>query len=170
MTPKQKVYRHREHLTGEHTAGDAGQLALACLFIVVWVSDTFFFESTTFLNQYIPLYIRIPLSIVIFLIAGYLAKTGLSIVFSDDHTDVGVIRNSVFSAVRHPIYLGEILLYAGFLMLSLSLAAAFVWVIVIVFLHYISRFEEMLLLDRFGDDYRMYMQETPMWIPKLRRK
>ena len=47
----------------------------------------------------------------------------------------------------HPIYFSEVLLYLGFLMLSLSLAAAVVWCIAVVFLHYISRWEEKLLLD-----------------------
>jgi protein-S-isoprenylcysteine O-methyltransferase Ste14 len=55
------------------------------------------------------------------------------------------------------------------LLLSMSLAAAFVWLIAIGFLHYISRHEEKLLLVRFGKDYKQYMQEVPMWIPGLKR-
>jgi len=47
----------------------------------------------------------------------------------------------VFSVVRHPVYLSEILLYLGLLMLSISLAAAVVWIIAIGFLHYISRIQ-----------------------------
>jgi protein-S-isoprenylcysteine O-methyltransferase Ste14 len=37
------------------------------------------------------------------------------------------------------------------------------------FLHYLSRHEERLLLDRFGDDYRAYIREVGMWIPRLRK-
>jgi protein-S-isoprenylcysteine O-methyltransferase Ste14 len=48
-----------------------------------------------------------------------------------------------------------------------SLAAALVWIIAIVFLHYISRYEEKLLLARFGDDYKQYMKDVPMYFPRL---
>ena len=38
------------------------------------------------------------------------------------------------------------------------------------FLYYLSRYEEKLLLKRFGDGYRTYMREVGMWTPRLRRK
>jgi protein-S-isoprenylcysteine O-methyltransferase Ste14 len=81
-----------------------------------------------------------------------------------------VIRKGVFGVIRHPVYLSEILLYLGFLMLSLSMAAAGVWAITILFLHYISKYEEKLLLSRFGDDYTKYIQEVPMWLPRFWKK
>ena len=167
---RRKAQRQRGDLTGEHTVGDAGQIVLACLFAATWILDTFFFKYTTFLNQYVPLVIRIPLGVILLVLSGYLAKTGMSIVFGEKREQPGVIRKGVFNVVRHPIYLSEILLYLGFLMLSISLAAAVVWVIAILFLHYISRYEERLLLARFGEDYAQYMREVPMWIPRLRKR
>lgn len=160
----------RTDLTGEHRLGDAGQIILACIFAVIWIADTFIIKYTTFLNWYVPLAIRIPLAAIFLFLSGYLAKTGLSIVFHELRKQPEVIRKSIFGLVRHPIYLGEILLYLGFLMLSLSLAATLVWLLVMGFLHYISRHEERLLLARFDTEYRQYMQEVPMWIPRLRRR
>ena len=165
-----ETLRNRDDLIGEHKLGDAGQIILACLFLATWIADSFFFKYTTVLNQYMPLSVKIPLGIVLFILSGYLARKGMSIVFGEERQKPGVIRNSVFGVVRHPIYLSEILLYLGFLMLSTSLAAALIWIIAIGFLHYISRYEEKLLLERFGDEYRQYMKEVPMWIPRLRRK
>ncbi len=159
--------QQRDDLIGEHTISDAGQIVLACLFAATWIADTFFFKHTTFLNQYVPLYARIPSGIVLLVLSGYLARTGLSIVFGEEREKPTVIRKSVFSVVRHPVYLSEILLYLGLLILSISLAALMVWIISIVFLHYISRYEEKLLLARFGEEYKKYMMEVPMWIPRL---
>ena len=167
---QRKAQQHRSDLAGEHAVGDAGQIVLACLFAATWISDTFFIKYTTFLNDYVPLGIRIPLAVVFLILSGYLATTGLSIVFGEKREEPGVIRKSVFNVVRHPIYLSEILLYLGLLMLSISLAAAVVWVITIFFLHYISRYEERLLLARFGEEYEQYMREVPMWIPRLRQR
>jgi protein-S-isoprenylcysteine O-methyltransferase Ste14 len=163
-----KAHRHRDDLTGEYRIGDAGQFVLACLFVAIWIADTFLLKYTTFLNHYVPLAARIPCGVFPLALAGYLARRGLDIVFREERKKPGVIREGVFGIVRHPIYLGEILLYLGFLILSISLAAAVVWVCAIAFLYYISRYEEKLLLERFGREYEQYMWEVPMWIPRLR--
>jgi len=157
----------REDLTGEHAFGDAGQIILAFLFAGAWIADTFFFQYTTLLNGYVPFVARIPLGALLLILSAYLARTGLAIVFGDRREKPAVIRKGVFGVVRHPVYLSEILLYLGLLMLSLSLAAAGIWVITILFLHYISKYEEKLLLSRFGEDYTKYMKEVPMWLPRF---
>jgi protein-S-isoprenylcysteine O-methyltransferase Ste14 len=165
-----KAYQQRADLTGEHAVSDIGQLVLACLFAATWIADSFFLKYTIFLNNHVPPAIRIPLAVVVLGISACLAWTGMSMVFGETRDDPGVIRTGVFGIVRHPIYLSEVLLYLGFLMLSLSLAAAVVWCIALVFLHYISRWEEKLLLARFGEEYAQYMRDVPMWIPHLRKR
>jgi len=167
---QKKTQQQRDDLTGEHPFGDAGQIILACLFAATWIADTFFFMFTTFLNQYVPLGIRIPSVVVLLVLSCYLARTGLSVVFGEKRGKPVVIRKSVFNVVRHPVYLSEILLYLGLLMLSISLAASIVWVIAIGFLHCISRHEERLLLARFGEEYEQYIRQVPMWIPRFRKR
>jgi protein-S-isoprenylcysteine O-methyltransferase Ste14 len=171
---KKHTYREeqkkRDDLTGEHTVGDAGQMVMACLFTVTWIFDTFLLKYTTFLNDYIPFEVRMPFGVVLLVLSGFLAIKGLSIVFGEKRENPEVIRKSVFNVVRHPIYLSEILLYLGLLMLSISLIAVLVWVISILFLYYISRYEERMLIARFGEDYKQYMQEVPMFIPILKKR
>jgi len=108
MTRKQtyrEQQKERNDLSGEHTVSDAGQIILACLFAALWIPDTFFLKSTTFLNSYAPLGFRIPFGVVLLVVSGYLAKTGLSIVFGEKRENPSVIRKSVFNVIRHPIYL-----------------------------------------------------------------
>lgn len=167
---QKKSQQQRDDLTGEHAVGDAGQIILACLFAATWIADTFFFKFSTFLNQYVPPGIRIPFGVCVLVLSYYLARTGLSIVFGEEREKPVVIRKSVFNVVRHPVYLSEILLYLGLLVLSISLAASMVWVIAIGFLHCISRHEERLLLARFGEEYKQYMRQVPMWIPRFRKR
>jgi protein-S-isoprenylcysteine O-methyltransferase Ste14 len=112
----------------------------------------------------------VVIGVFFLVLSGYLARTGMSIVFGKGRRNTKVIRKGVFSVVRHPIYLSEILFYLCPLLLSMSLSAALVWVLTIGFLHYISRHEEKLLLARFGTDYEQYMQAVPMWIPLLKGK
>ena len=172
--PRNQSHRHqqnqRDDLTGEHAIGDAGQIVLVCLFFAVWILDTFFLKYTTFLNNYVPLGVRIPVGVVLLGLSFILAGKGLATVFGETRETPVVVRKSVFGIVRHPVYLGEIVLYLGVLILSISLAAIGVWVIAIVFLHLISRYEEKLLISRFGEEYEKYKREVPMWIPRLRKK
>ena len=44
---------------GEHPFGDIGQLILLCLFLGVWIADSFFLRKSTFLSEHFPLYIRL---------------------------------------------------------------------------------------------------------------
>ena len=162
-------HRHPDHLTGEHHIGDIGQLTLYCLFMALWISDMLL-NYSNFPNEYIPVVIRISIGIVILIISGYMAGTGLWIIFGKKSQSKGVVRKGVFRFVRHPIYLSEILLYLGLLLLNISLAAALVWIMAILFLHYISCYEERLLLARFGKEYEQYMRDVPMGIPRVWRK
>lgn len=167
---QRKAHQQRDDLAGEHAMGDAGQLVVACLFAATWIADSFFFKYTTFLNEIVPPLARVPCGIVLLVLSGYPAKTGLSIVFGEERDPPGVIRESVFNVVRYRIYLSEILFYLGLLMLSMSLAAAVVWIVAIGFFHYISLCEERMLVARFGQEYEEYMRKVPMWIPRLRKR
>jgi protein-S-isoprenylcysteine O-methyltransferase Ste14 len=162
--------QRRDDLVDEHPWGDGGQIVLALLFFAVWISDVFLLHYTTWLTAYVPLFVRIPIGTALLLVAVWLAQSSLRIVFGEVRPEPCVIRKGVFGLVRHPIYLSEVLLYLGLLVLDISLAAAAVLVIAFAFVHFISRYEEKQLLDRFGAEYRQYMADVPMWIPRIRRR
>jgi len=160
-----RAHQHRDDLTGEYAFGDMGQLILLVIFLVVWIADSFVFKYSTFLTQYISNYIRVPIALIILTISGLLAGFGLNTVFEKTRKEPQVITTGVFSIVRHPIYLGSILLYLGFILLSLSLLSTLVWFIIIIFYYMISRHEEKLLTQRFGSVYEEYKKKVPMLFP-----
>lgn len=172
MNRKKEHHDHsvRPDLIGEHKWGDAGQLIFFVLFVLVWGADSFFLHKTTMFNDIIPVYIRVPLGIVFLICAAYLVLKSMKIVFGERRETPSVIRKDVYGIMRHPMYVSEILLYLGLIFINISVAAILVWMLLIIFLYSICRYEEKLLLDYFGDDYRNYMDETPMWIPRWRRK
>ena len=165
-----KRHAHRQDLAGEHLLGDSGQLLLLCIFLAAWIIDSFFFKYSTFISKYIPLFVKIPLSVIILFTSGYLAKKGLNIVFGEIRESPNVIRKGVFGIVRHPVYLGSILFYMGLLTLYFSIIATIIWIFIIAFYCFIARHEEKLLLEKFGKDYEEYMREVPMLIPRIKRK
>ncbi len=155
----------REDLTGEHKAGDAGQLVFLIIFLALWIADSFIFHWTDFLTDRLAWYYFTAPAIAILLIAGYLAWRGMRIVFGEIRETPNVITKGVFSVVRHPIYLGSILTYLGLILMTLSLLSVALWVIIIIFYWFISRHEEKLLTERFGDEYLQYMMKVPMLFP-----
>jgi len=159
--------KNKQDLAGEHPIGDAGQLVLLIVFLAVWVFDSFIGKHTTFLAEYIPRFIRIPLSAVIILAAIYLSNNAHRILF-DDRRATAVLQSGVFEYVRHPLYLAALLFYLGLLLLTLSILSAMVWLVIIAFYNFIAKYEEKLLLDKFGEEYKWYMLKVPKWIPLLK--
>ena len=166
-----KNHERRDDLAGEYAFGDAGQAILFILFLAVWITDAFIFKYSTLLNNYIPFYaIRLPLGIIILVLAVYMAWNGIRIIFGKVRENPVVIREGIYGIVRHPIYLSEMLFYLSLFVFRTSLTALAIWIVAVLFLHYLLRYEEKLLLERFGDDYRRYMKDVPMYFPRLKRK
>lgn len=160
-----KSHKHRDDLTGEYAFGDMGQLILLVVFLDVWIADSFVFEYSTFLTQYLSNYIRVPIALIVLVISGLLAWAGLKVIFGETREEPQIITTGVFSIVRHPIYLGSILLYLGLILLTLSLLSVLVWILIIAFYYMISRYEEKLLTQRFESAYEEYKKKVPMLLP-----
>ena len=58
--------------------------------------------------------------------------------------------------VRHPIYLGAILFYLGASLITMSIASLAFLPVIIAFYFAISRYEERILTEVFGNDYLEY--------------
>lgn len=164
---KIKGHSDKEELSGEYIYGDLGQVVLFIIFLVVWITDSFFLNYSTGFSHLIPFYLRLTVSVAILIIAIFLARKSLNIVFGGAQTHTEIIREGPFSKVRHPIYLSTILFYMALNLFSISVISFIIWIVIILFYHFIARYEEKILIQRFGDMYRQYMDEVPMWIPRL---
>lgn len=159
---------NRKDLAGEHPYGDAGQIIALIIFLTIWILDSFFYRFSTFLADHSPLYIRLISAAVSFGISGFLARSGLTVVFREVRNPPRVINTGVFSYSRHPIYLAALLLYLGFFLTTLSLISLGFLVVIFIFYDYIATFEEKQLEGKFGPEYLSYKEKTPKWLPRLR--
>ena len=81
-----------------------------------------------------------------------------------DHT---LVTDGIYCLVRHPMYLSQLLwALAQILLLQNGLAGPLALLFFIPFYLLRSRAEEKLMLERFGDPYRTYMQTTGGIIPR----
>lgn len=164
---KTKKHHDRPDLVGEHRLGDLGQIILLLIFLAVWITDSFFLKYSILIADNISIYVRIIIAAAILFCSGYLAMGGLKIIFGKVREKPMVVRKGVFGRVRHPIYSGSILLYLGLIILTFSMFSAIIWIFIVAFYYYISRYEEKILLKEFGSEYEQYMNEVPMLIPRV---
>ncbi|HEC44152.1 MAG TPA: isoprenylcysteine carboxylmethyltransferase family protein [Bacteroides sp.] len=165
-----KAHQHkrdadRKDLAGEHPLGDIVQVIFIILFLAVWILDSFVLKYSTFLSESISWYVRGIAGAVILILSLLMARSGMKIVFSEVRDTPHVITKGVFSLVRHPIYLAAILSYMGLIFITLSIITTGLWLLIIIFYHFISSYEEKLLINMYGDDYREYRKKVPMLFP-----
>lgn len=76
-----------------------------------------------------------------------------------------LITYGIYKHVRHPAYLGPLLLSPGIPLIFSSLYGFFLMLGLIPCFLYRIRMEEKMLIEKFGDEYREYMKKTKKMIP-----
>jgi protein-S-isoprenylcysteine O-methyltransferase Ste14 len=81
-----------------------------------------------------------------------------------------LVTDGAFGVVRHPVYLGALLIWSGLSLCFLSAVAAAITLVYVipVYLLYM-RSEEAMMLESFGAEYSRYRREVPMLLPRPRR-
>jgi protein-S-isoprenylcysteine O-methyltransferase Ste14 len=164
---KRKSHEHRNDLAGEYKWGDKGQIVLLIIFIIGMIGDVFVLHISILWQNIIPWYYRLIVFLTLLFIAGYFAQKSHKIIFQEERKELVVINTDVYARIRHPMYFGSLLTYLSFIVLSLSVIALAIFFIIIIFYFYLCRYEEQLLLEKLGDDYKNYMKKVPMLFPKI---
>ncbi len=151
---------------GEHPFGDTGQLILLVLFLVVWVVDSFFLKWSTFPAAWAPPLLRLVIAGVTLVAAVMLVRAGHSVIGHGEGRK-GLVTTGAFRHVRHPLYLGSMLFYLGLLLATFSIASLVVLAVIVAFYDHIAAYEERLLEERFGEEYRRYRARSGRWLPGL---
>ena len=73
----------------------------------------------------------------------------------------------VYEYVRHPQYIGFIVIMLGFLLQWPTLLTLLMFPVLVVMYVRLARLEEREALREFGDQYRAYMQRVPAFLPRL---
>ena len=86
--------------------------------------------------------------------------------FPSPKKDGDLVMNGLYSLVRHPIYLGILILFSGYSLYSEDGFRLMVSILLAFLFHYKSTYEEKLLMAKF-DDYESYQKSTSKIIPFL---
>ena len=78
-----------------------------------------------------------------------------------------LITGGIYSQLRHPQYLGFILVTLGWLIHWPTLPTALLWPILTVSYYRLARREEAELESKFGIEYLKYAEKVPMFMPRI---
>ena len=81
----------------------------------------------------------------------------------------GLATTGTYSYMRHPQYVGFILVMFGFLLQWPTLLTLAMFPVLVVMYVKLARNEEREVLASFGDDYRRYMADVSGFIPRFSR-
>jgi len=79
-----------------------------------------------------------------------------------------LVTHGPYRWVRHPLYTGASLAFIGLSLLAANWFIAAVLLLVWPVIAMRTPIEEKRLIERFGDEYRNYMQRTGRYLPKLK--
>lgn len=80
-----------------------------------------------------------------------------------------LITTGPYSRIRHPMYTIFILFSLSVSLISANLLLILFAIFLSIPFHWITRIEEALLIDQFGDEYRAYMKRTGRFFPSTQR-
>ncbi|MFZ3169993.1 MAG: isoprenylcysteine carboxylmethyltransferase family protein [Candidatus Methanoperedens sp.] len=81
-----------------------------------------------------------------------------------------LVTDGIYKYVRHPQYLGLIVLTIGLLIQWPTIITLAMWPVLVLMYHRLAKKEEMEALEAYGERYIEYKLRTPMFLPSLRRK
>jgi protein-S-isoprenylcysteine O-methyltransferase Ste14 len=72
-----------------------------------------------------------------------------------------IVKSGIYSVVRHPLYLGWLLMYPAAMLVSQQWVIVILGVIGIISMDQITRAADYRLIEKFGPSYEAYIQEVP---------
>jgi len=81
-----------------------------------------------------------------------------------------LVTTGPYRWVRHPMYTQSLMFFIALTLVSANLLILIGFLIAFIFTFTRIPKEEQMLLERFGDEYRLYMKRTGRLLPRLRRQ
>jgi len=143
--------------------GIARFFSFESIFILVLLNLKIWFK-----NPFSPLQVLswILLSLSAYaVITGYLELATKGKATNNFENTSQLVKSGIYKYIRHPLYLSLFLLGTGVILKNPDSAQLILGVINIIALWFTARIEENEMIKKFGDDYRVYITESKMFIP-----
>ena len=103
----------------------------------------------------------------VFIAAGFLVLAAAWRVLYKAQTEKALATAGPYGYVRHPQYLGFILIMVGFLLQWPTIVTLAMFPVLVIMYARLAHREEREVAAEFGETWRAYAAETPRWFPRL---
>lgn len=104
--------------------------------------------------------IRFPILVISWLLGHFLVIKGWQKIWG---LQGALVRNGIYAHVRHPQYLGLIIILLGSLFFFPTPLLLALFLVFVIMYYRLAREEENKMESRFGEAYREYKNRVPMW-------
>jgi len=111
--------------------------------------------------------IILPISSAIMLIGMLLIVIGWTKIHKAGNQ---LVTSGIYGYVRHPQYLGFLLLTLGMNIQWTTIPTLLLWPAIVVLYYRLAKEEEKQMEKMFKEEYQKYRQSVPMFIPRIRKK
>lgn len=106
----------------------------------------------------------LPLSNIVVLMGMFLVIFGWRKIHNAESR---LVTTGIYGYVRHPQYLGFMLITLGMNILWVTISTLILWPILVFVYYRLAKQEDKEVQKRFGEEYQRYKQDVPMFIPRL---
>jgi protein-S-isoprenylcysteine O-methyltransferase Ste14 len=126
----------------------------------------YFLVGLTGIGSFVSIYLGVilPISNMIILTGIFLIVFGWSRIFKAKDA---LVTTGIYAHVRHPQYLGFLLLTLGINFLWTTFSTLILWPILALLYYRLAKEEEKDMEAKFGEEYREYKNTVPMFIPRV---
>jgi protein-S-isoprenylcysteine O-methyltransferase Ste14 len=143
--------------------GIARFFAFESVFILVLLNFRVWFSNPFSILQIIS-WVLLILSLYV-VITGYLLLKKKGKPDSNFENTSILVKSGIYGYIRHPLYLSIFLLGTGVALKDPRLYQISLGIINLIAIWVTARIEEKEMIAKFGDEYRVYIKETKMFIP-----
>ncbi len=86
------------------------------------------------------------------------------------HSEGKLVTDGIYAYMRHPQYTGIFIITLAFMIQWPTFPTLILWPFVFWMYYRLARQEEKDVLEKYPDEYRRYMNRTPMFFPRLFRR
>jgi protein-S-isoprenylcysteine O-methyltransferase Ste14 len=128
----------------------------------------YFLVGITGYNLFVSLYLGVilPISNLIILSSIFLIVFGWRRIFKAKGQ---LVTTGIYAQVRHPQYLGFILLTFGIDFLWVTFSTLLLWPILVYLYYKLAKDEEQIMRKKYPKEYAIYSEKVPMLIPRARK-
>jgi protein-S-isoprenylcysteine O-methyltransferase Ste14 len=130
-----------------------------------------FFGRITFQNQFLEYMssLGMPVGLVITFIGLLFVIAGWRLIYKKKpHQQQSIVTDGIYAYVRHPQYLGFILITLGWLIHWPTIPIVIMWPILVAIYYKLAKKEEKEMEKIFGERYVLYKKKVPMLIPGIK--